>query len=117
MGLVTEGCVKLGDEEIPDSWSCEIVCEIDGGIDGAIGVTGGGFDDAVGRVVCGCDDMCGEACCVDEDATAAAAAAEYRIGGRAGGRGAGGKPDLRILAIGCCTKLGFGGGFDTAGEL
>jgi hypothetical protein len=111
MGLVTEGCVKLGDEETPDSWSCDVACISDGGIDGAVDVDGGGFDGAEG-IDCGCDDMCGEPGASD-GATAAAAAAEYRIGGRvAGGRGAG-RPALRILAIGCCTKFGFGGSLDT----
>lgn len=44
--------------------------------------------------------------------TAAAAAAAYLIGGRiVGGREAGCRPALRILAIGCWTKFGFGGGF------
>lgn len=45
-----------------------------------------------------------------EGVTAAAAAAAYRIGC---GAGRGGSPAFRILAIGCCAKLGFGGGFAT----
>ncbi len=43
-------------------------------------------------------------------ATAAAAAAAYRTGNTAGGRGAGGSPFFNILAIGCTAKLGLGGG-------
>ena len=50
-------------------------------------------------------------------ATAAAAAVAYRIGGKAGGRTAEGRPALRILAIGCCAKFGFGGGFAVSGIL
>lgn len=46
----------------------------------------------------------------DEGPTAAAAAAEYRMGGSVG-RAGGGRPALRMLAIGCCAKFGFGGGF------
>ena len=44
---------------------------------------------------------------------APAAAAEYRIGVSVGGRGCWGRPALRILDIGCCTKFGGGGGFAT----
>ena len=50
-------------------------------------------------------------CIVGVDATAAAAAVAYCIDGRAGGRVADGKPALRMLAMGCCAKFGFGGGF------
>lgn len=91
-------------------------CDSEGTIDGAVNGTGAGgvstFD-----VVCvvGVDGIivAGE---VDE--TAAAAAAAYRIGGNdAGGRGAGGKPAFNMLDIGCCAKLGFGGGFAESTEL
>jgi hypothetical protein len=47
---------------------------------------------------------------VDGDATAAAAAAAYRIGGNVGGFDAG-RPDLTTLDMGACEKFGFGGGF------
>lgn len=58
-----------------------------------------------------CDEL---ACTPDAGATAAAAAVAYRIGGMvAGGTGREGcgNPALRILAIGCCAKFKFGGGF------
>jgi len=105
MGLVTDGCVKLG-EETTDS------CDVDCATACPIGVSGGGFDTESGTVCDCCDEVCDEGpCVVGVDATAAAAAAAYRIGGRAGGRVADGKPALRMLAMGCCAKFGFGGGF------
>jgi hypothetical protein len=60
-----------------------------------------------------CDEL---ACIPDAGATAAAAAVAYRIGGMvAGGAGRGGcgSPAFKILAIGCCAKFKFGGGFAT----
>lgn len=66
---------------------------------------GGGFGGATAGV-CESDGVTGMA---DDGVTAAAAAAAYLIGG---GRGAAaGRPALRILAMGCCAKFGFGGGF------
>jgi hypothetical protein len=60
---------------------------------------------------CDCDGVAGT---TDEGVTAAAAAVAYRMGGNVG-RGAGcGRPALRMLAIGCCAKFGFGGGFVSA---
>lgn len=57
--------------------------------------------------------MVGVACAVVVGVTAAAATTAYRAGRAAGGRdGGGGRPALRILDIGCCAKLGFGGGLD-----
>ena len=65
-------------------------------------LAGGGCDDGVG----------GGGFAAGGGATATAAAAAYLNGGSvAWGREAGGKPALRILAIGCCAKFGFGGGF------
>lgn len=85
-------------------------CDSEGAIDDVADGVGaevvGMFDDAwvvgvEGPIVAG-----------EVDETAAAAAAAYRIGGNvARGRGAGGKPAFNMLDIGCCAKLGFGGGF------
>ena len=47
-------------------------------------------------------------CWLAEGVTAAAAAVAYFNGGRGC---AGGRPALSILDIGCCAKLGIGGGF------
>ena len=57
-----------------------------------------------------CEEL---ACTADAGVTAAAAAVAYRIGGIvAGGAGREGcNPALRMLAIGCCVKFKFGGGF------
>lgn len=102
-----EGCVKLGDVDTPECWSAED----DGVIDGAVGITAGGFGEVV---VAGCAaGIDGVSGMPGDGVTAAAAAAAYRMGGNVGrGAGAGvGKPAFSMLAIGCCTKFGFGGGF------
>lgn len=88
-------------------------CNSEGTIDGAIGATGA---EVVGTVGAPC--VVGVDVAGDVDETAAAAAVAYRIGGNAaGGRGAGGKPAFNMLDIGCCAKLGFGGGFAELTEL
>ena len=114
IGLVTEGCVRLGEEETRDSWSCVdgvvavvvVAVEGAGGCEGVVVTTGVGFvtvvvDVGVAVVVVG-----GVECWV-----APAAAAEYRIGVNVSGRGCWGRPALRMLDIGCCVKFGGGGGF------
>jgi hypothetical protein len=70
-----------------------------------VGAGGRGFDNVVAGGW-GCDGVGGTA---DVGVTAAAAAAEYRIGGKDGRGACCGRPALRMLAIGCCVK--FGGGF------
>lgn len=85
-------------------------CDSEGAIDGAV-------DDIGAATVSMFDAVCvvgvdGPSVAGEVDETAAAAAAAYRIGGNvAGGRGAGGSPAFSMLDIGCCAKLGFGGGF------
>jgi len=89
IGLVTEGCVRLGEEETRDSWSCvdgvvTVVVEGAGGCEGVVVTTGVGFIVVVvdvGVVVVAVVG-CGVECWV-----APAAAAEYRIGVNVGGRG------------------------------
>jgi len=86
IGLVTEGCVRLGEEETRDSWSCVdgvvtvVVVVIEGaGSCGGVVVTTGVVDVVVVVVVVvGCEVACW---------VAPAAAAEYRIGVNVGGRG------------------------------
>jgi len=72
-----------------DAEDCRDVCE--GAAGGNVAVAGG--------VEVAALEFCG-------GATAAAAAAAYRIGGLAGGTFA-----LRMLDIGCSLKFGVGGGF------
>lgn len=94
---MTEGCVRLGDDDAPDCWSEGVACdtdEIEGVIEGVDGVA----------TAAACAGVCDELPRVLAiGATAAAAAVAYRIGGIvAGGVGLGGcRPALRILAIGC----------------
>ena len=92
IGLVTEGCVRLGEEETRDSWSCvdgvvtvaAVVVEGAGGCEGVVVTMGVGFVvvvvdvGVVVVVVVGCGAECW---------VAPAAAAEYRIGVNVGGRG------------------------------
>ncbi len=103
MGLVTDGCVKLGD----DRAACSDCDDIGGTAD-----NGGAFD--VGgdtTVVAGADGGGGGG------ATAAAAAVAYRIGGSvATGRGVG-KPAFTMLDMGCWAKFGFGGGGFATGKI
>lgn len=40
IGLVTEGCVKLGDDATADIWSCATVDDVAVAIDGAVGAPG-----------------------------------------------------------------------------
>jgi hypothetical protein len=98
IGLVTDGWVRLGEDEVPEI-SCdvapgpdeELTDGADGGTEGVdkFGIAGGGC--VVALLFCWVD-------CV----TAPAAAAEYRIGGNvAGGRDCGGKPAFTMLDIGC----------------
>ena len=74
MGLVTESCVRLGEDRAADCWSCDTGRGIDAGgvIEGAVDGGGGGFEDAVADT--GTDVIADK----DEDgvkgATAAAAA-------------------------------------------
>lgn len=91
IGLVTEGCVRLGEEEIRDSWSCVggvvtvVVIDGAGGCKGRLVTIGAGFVVDVVVVVVVVVVGCGAvllACWV-----APAAAAEYRIGVNVGGRG------------------------------
>ena len=91
IGLVTEGCVRLGEEETRDSWSCVggvvtidvVAVEGAGGCERMFVTIGVGFvaDVVVVVVVVGCGAVL-LACWV-----APAAAAEYRIGVNVGGRG------------------------------
>jgi len=102
IGLVTDGCVRLGDDVIADTWSgaSEVV-----DIDGAGGTTVE-LVDAAGAV----DVADADGCCCDGVATPAAAAVAYRRGPevvRAAGEVI---PALSTLDIGCCAKFGFGGG-------
>jgi hypothetical protein len=109
MGLVTESCVRLGEDVATLCCSCDVTRGVVGkGIEGAVEGGGGGCEGTVAAGVLGVD----AAPASDNDevdasgATAAAAAAAYRIGGRitgAAGRGAGCccKPALRIVDIGC----------------
>jgi hypothetical protein len=117
MGLVTETWVRLG-EEIDALCSCGVAADAgDGAIEGAVEGGGGGCDAVAAAGVLGVDAAARE----DDDAdgggtTAAAAIAAYLIGGStAGAAGLDGviccKPAFRIVDIGCCAKLGFGGGF------
>ena len=75
MGLVTESCVRLGEDKAGGCWSCDTARGIDVGgvIEGAVGGGGGRFEDAVADA--GTDVIADK----DEDgvkgATAAAAAA------------------------------------------
>jgi hypothetical protein len=76
MGLVTESCVRLGEDKASGCWSCDTTARgIDAGgiIEGAVEGGGGRFEDAVADT--GVDVVAGK----DEDgvkgATAAAAAA------------------------------------------
>jgi hypothetical protein len=89
-------CAATTDAEVDDC-----------GIEGAVGAAGGGCAtlDVDGDVIGGCTDED-----ADGDATAAAAAAAYRIGGNVGGFDVG-RPDLTTLDMGACEKFGFGGGF------
>ena len=90
IGLVTEGCVRLGEEETRDSWSCVdgVVTVVAAVIEGAGGCEGMLVTidvEFVVDVVVVVVVWCGEvlfACWV-----APAAAAEYRIGVNVGGRG------------------------------
>ena len=90
IGLVTEGCVRLGEEETRDSWSCVdgvvtvvvVVVEGAGGCEGVVVTMGVGFVVVDVVVVVVVVVGCGLACWV-----APAAAAEYRIGVNVGGRG------------------------------
>lgn len=85
-----------------------------------MGCAGGGFEGgtkaAVGATCIGGWDELLCAGCVDADALfPPAAATEYRTGGSVAVRGAGGgSPAFRMLDMGCCAKLGFGGGFAVA---
>jgi len=91
IGLVTEGCVRLGEEETRDNWSCvdgvvtvvAVVIEGAGGCEVGFITTGVGFvvDVVTTAVVVGCGVVL-LVCWV-----APAAAAEYRIGVNVGGRG------------------------------
>ena len=91
IGLVTEGCVRLGEEETRDSWSCVdgvvtvVVVEGAGGCEGVLIMTDVGFVIdvvvIVVVVVVGCEAAL-LVCWV-----APAAAAEYRMGVSVGGRG------------------------------
>ena len=51
---MTDGCVKLGDEDIPDDWSCDVIGGADGTIGGTIGAVAGGFDTETAEAG-GCD--------------------------------------------------------------
>lgn len=103
MGLVNDGCVRLGEDVTPEVLSA---VEVAVDIDGAVGA--GGCDDA--DVLAGCVDAggCATVCCAG--ATAAAAAAAY-LTGRGRVCGLLSKPAFRMLAIGFCSKFGGGGGF------
>lgn len=111
IGLVTEGCVRLGEEETRESWSCVdgVVTTVVVVIEGAGGCNWGLVTAGVGLVsvdvVVGCEAVL-LVCCV-----APAAAAEYRIGVNVGSRDCWGRPAFRMLDIGCCAKFGGGGGF------
>jgi hypothetical protein len=109
MGLVTESCVRLGDDVTTLCCSCDVTRDVVvAGIEGAVEGGGGGCEGIVAAGVLGVD---ASAFTDDEEAdaggaTAAAAAAAYRIGGSttgAAGRGAGCccKPALRIVDMGC----------------
>lgn len=119
---MTDGCVKLGDDDIPESWSCWAVWVVDGGIEGAVDITDGVFEVDIEAEAGGAGWVWGETWegvpwVLGAGVTAAAAAAAYRIGGSVfGGLGAGCKPALRMLAIGCCAKFRFGGGFAVSWE-
>ncbi len=119
MGLVTESCVRLGDD-VAMLCSCAGVCGTyaAGTIDGAVDAGCGGCDGAVAAGVGGIDAAVASAEGVGcgGGATAAAAMAAYRIGGStagAAGRGADCvcSPALRIVAMGCEEKFRFSGGF------
>lgn len=85
---------------------CDSEDTIDGAVNGTDAEVVGAIEPAC---VVGVDGITVDG---EVDETAAAAAVAYRMGGNvAGGRGAGGKPAFNMLDIGCCTKLGFGGGF------
>jgi len=116
MGLVTESWVRLGDDVITLCCSCDVTRDaVVGGIESAVGGRGGGCEGTVAAGVLGVD---AGAFSDDEEAdaggaTAAAAAAAYRIGGSTTGaadRGGCCKPALRIVDMGCCAKVRFGGG-------
>jgi hypothetical protein len=49
MGLVTESCVRLGEDKTADCWSCDTARGIgaSGVIEGAVDGGGGRFEDAV----------------------------------------------------------------------
>ena len=123
MGLVTDSCVRLGDD-VAMLCSCAGVCGMyaTGTIDGAVDAGCGGCDGAVAAGVggIGIDAAVASAEGVGcgGGATAAAAMAAYRIGGStAGATGRGAdcvcSPALRIVAMGCEEKLRFSGGFAT----
>jgi hypothetical protein len=91
IGLVTEGCVRLGEEEMREIWSCVddvvtvvvVVMQAAGGCERGLVTTGVGLvsvDVVVAVVVVGCE-VALLACWV-----APAAAAEYRIGVNVVGR-------------------------------
>jgi hypothetical protein len=111
MGLVTDECVRLGDDDA----SAVVVGTEDDDIEGAVGVGGAGcvYDTAATVAVVG-DGVAGGSF-DGAGATAAAAAEAYRNGigavARGAGAGAGARPFFNMLAIGTWEKLGFGGGF------
>jgi len=104
-----EICVRLGDDVTAVMWSCAVVVATGSGFGG--GGAGAGAGAGAGGAICvGVDDDAADAllCWLAEGVTAAAAAVAYFNGGRGCD---GGKPALSILDMGCCAKLGFGGGF------
>ena len=105
-GLVSDGCVKLGDNV---DAVASVVVDVAVDIDGAVGAVGCVVDDvAVAAGVC---TGVWDGCAVDDEPTPAAAAAEYLTGSGRVCALVSLRPTFRMLAIGFCSKFGGGGGF------